>query len=293
MSHGFNDWNVMPEQSFRFAQALKDRDVPVQYYYHQGGHGGPPPLELMNRWFTRYVMGVENGVEHDPKAWIVREGDDRLEPTPYPDFPNPESTGVPLYPAGDGNWTGTLSLTAGADGDAGGLVDNFSFDGASLAAAEWSSHRLLYATPELTDDVHLSGVTTVKIRVAADAPAANLSVWLVSLPWTDSETITDNVITRGWADPQNAGAEDITTPRAGQSLTPGEFVELEFDLMEHRAACGGRQRGSGAGHRPDQLRRQAASISGPGGERWREPLPKGCAGAWTLQPARLTVAFGS
>jgi X-Pro dipeptidyl-peptidase len=231
MSHGFNDWNVMPEQSFRFAQALKDRDVPVQYYYHQGGHGGPPPLELMNRWFTRYVMGVENGVEHDPKAWIVREGDDRLEPTPYPDFPNPESTGVPLYPAGDGNWTGTLSLTAGADGDAGGLVDNFSFDGASLAAAEWSSHRLLYATPELTDDVHLSGVTTVKIRVAADAPAANLSVWLVSLPWTDSETITDNVITRGWADPQNAGAEDITTPRAGQSLTPGEFVELEFDLM--------------------------------------------------------------
>ena len=30
----------------------------------------------MNRWFTRYVMGVENGVENDPEAWIVREGDE-------------------------------------------------------------------------------------------------------------------------------------------------------------------------------------------------------------------------
>ena len=185
----------------------------------------------MNRWFTRYVYGVENGVESDPRAWIVREGADRQEPTPYPDYPHPEASGAELHPEGDGSWTGALSLTAGADRGLGLVVDNFSFDGASLAAAEWSSHRLLYATPELTDDVHLSGVTTVKIRVAADAPAANLSVWLVSLPWTDSETITDNVITRGWADPQNAGAEDITTPRAGQSLTPGEFVELEFDLM--------------------------------------------------------------
>ena len=41
MSHGFNDWNVMPEHSYRISQALKERGVPVQIYYHQGGHGGP------------------------------------------------------------------------------------------------------------------------------------------------------------------------------------------------------------------------------------------------------------
>ena len=28
---------------------------------------------MMNRWFTRYLYGVENGVENDPKAWIMRE----------------------------------------------------------------------------------------------------------------------------------------------------------------------------------------------------------------------------
>jgi X-Pro dipeptidyl-peptidase len=231
MSHGFNDWNVMPEHSFRISQALKERGVPVQIYYHQAGHGGPPPLELMNRWFTRYVYGVENGVESDPRAWIVREGADRQEPTPYPDYPHPEASGAELHPEGDGSWTGALSLTAGADRGLGLVVDNFSFDGGTLASAEWSSHRLLYATPELTGDVHLSGVARVKVRIAANAPAANLSVWLVSLPWTDSESINDNIITRGWADPRNAGADDIAVPRGGQPMAPGEFVDLEFALQ--------------------------------------------------------------
>ena len=116
MAHAFNDWNVMPEHSYRITEALKRRGVPVQIYYHQGGHGGPPPLEMMNRWFTRYVLGVENGVENDPRAWIVREADDRQQPTAYPDYPHPEAEGVPLHPAGDGNWTGTLSLNAGDAG---------------------------------------------------------------------------------------------------------------------------------------------------------------------------------
>ena len=83
MAHAFNDWNVMPEHSYRITEALKERGVPVQIYYHQGGHGGPPPPTLMNRWFTRYLLGVENGVENDAKAWIVRE------------IRNPEFRGLP------------------------------------------------------------------------------------------------------------------------------------------------------------------------------------------------------
>ncbi len=232
MSHGFNDWNVMPEHSYRISMALKRRGVPVQIYYHQGGHGGPPPLERMNRWFTRYVVGVENGVENDPEAWIVREGDERGNPTPYASYPHPESEGATLHPVGDGNWTGTLSLAGGPDRGTGGIVDNFAFSGNQLAAVEWSNHRLLYSTPELAEDVHLSGAATVRVRVSADAPAANLTVWLVSLPWAaEPEHINDNIISKGWADPSNAGAEDIASPRSGTPLTPGEFVELEFALQ--------------------------------------------------------------
>ena len=238
MAHAFNDWNVMPEHSYRITEALKRRGVPVQIYYHQGGHGGPPPLSMMNRWFTRYLLGVENGVENDPGAWIVREVRSRdprapmPEPTPYPDYPHPEAEGVTLRLSGDGNWTGDLSMGAeGGEGGIGTVVDNFGFEGGHLAAADWSSHRLLYATPELAQDVHLSGVAKVRVRLAADRPAVNLSVWLVSLPWTNSQRIYDNVITRGWADPGNAGAEDMTSPRDGRALTPGVWVEVEFGLQ--------------------------------------------------------------
>ncbi|MYD12695.1 MAG: Xaa-Pro dipeptidyl-peptidase [Gemmatimonadetes bacterium] len=240
MAHAFNDWNVMPEHSYRITEALKARGVPVQIYYHQGGHGGPPTPTLMNRWFTRYLLGVENGVEEDPKAWIVRETRPergrplgptaRPEPTPYPDYPHPDAEGVTLHPSGDGNWTGSLAMGA-AGGGTGTVVDNFGFEGSHLAAADYSNHRLLYATPELAQDAHLSGVTTVRVRLAADRPAVNLSVWLVSLPWEDSGRIYDNIITRGWADPGNAGAENMSSPRNGRALTPGEFVEVEFELQ--------------------------------------------------------------
>ena len=236
MAHAFNDWNVMPEHSYRITEALKDRGVPVQIYYHQGGHGGPPPLSMMNRWFTRYLLGVENGVENDPKAWIVREVRSRdprapsPDPTPYPDYPHPEAEGVTLHPSGDGNWTGTLGMGAAGDG-MGTVTDNFGFEGSHLAAADYSSHRLLYSTPELAEDAHLSGVTRVRVRLAADRPAVNLSVWLVSLPWQDGGRIYDNIITRGWADPGNAGAENMSSPQNGRALTPGEFVDVEFELQ--------------------------------------------------------------
>lgn len=72
MAHAFNDWNVVPEHSVRIYEALKGQ-VPLQSYFHQGGHGGAPPLVLQNKWFTRYLYGVQNGVENDPRGWVVRE----------------------------------------------------------------------------------------------------------------------------------------------------------------------------------------------------------------------------
>jgi X-Pro dipeptidyl-peptidase len=48
----------------------------------------------------------------------------------------------------------------------------------------------------------------------------------VSLPWTDSRNITDDVITRGWADPQNH--ESLTESKP---LEPGRFYDLTFTLQ--------------------------------------------------------------
>lgn len=227
MAHAFNDWNVMPEHSYLAVQALKARGVPVQVYYHQGGHGGAPPLSMMNRWFTRFLYGVENGVEREPKAWIVREGADRNDPTPYPDYPHPDAAPVVLYPYGGGHRQGGLGLVPRPGQGQETLVDNFSFSGAVLARAEWTNHRLLYVSPELREPVHLSGVARVTVTLASSKPAANLSVWLVALPWMEGgRGASGGVITRGWADPQNH-----RSLRESEPLVPGRFYTLSFDLQ--------------------------------------------------------------
>lgn len=226
MSHGFNDWNVMPDQSARFYEAVKKQGVPAQAYYHQGAHGGPPPLEQMNRWFTRYLFGEQNGVEKDPRAWIVREGDDPSSPTPYADFPNPEATAVTLHPMAGGANAGSLSLAAKAGQGKEKLVDDVSVSGKELAEAKGSNHRLLYATPVLTEPVHISGWTNIALRLAASKPAANLSVWLVELSPKADSSFSASIITRGWADPQNHKA-----PHAkGEPLVPGQFYDMTLKL---------------------------------------------------------------
>ena len=64
--------------------------------------------------------------------------------------------------------------------------------------------------------------------MASNKPAANLSVWMVSLPWNKGRRakITDNIITRGWADLQN-----YKSLRKSAPLKPGKFYEMTFDLQ--------------------------------------------------------------
>ena len=233
MSHAFNDWNVVAEHSVRIAMAIKGQ-VTLQFYFHQGGHGGAPPLEMQNKWFTRYLYGVENGVEQDPKAWIVREGAPASSPTPYADYPNPAASPVTLYPQSGGAGQGALAFSTPRQRVTETMVDDVQFSGAVLAKAETSPNRLMYATAALTEPVHLSGYSRVTITLASSKPAANLSVWLVELPWADGPISTSNLITRGWADPQNYASlttgGDYHSKLPGTALTPGKMVKLTFDL---------------------------------------------------------------
>ena len=226
-THGFNDWNVMISHSARFINVLKDKGIPYQIYFHQGGHGGEPPFSMMNRWFTRYLFGIQNNVEQDPKAWIVRENDDRLKPTPYSDYPNPEAKMVKFFLTSGGNKSGSLVTRKVSRQGNKSIVDDYSFTGSTLAQSESHEHRLLFLTPVLKEPVHISGVPTITIRAASDKPAVNLSVWLVILPWTQDSgsRLIDNIIDRGWADLRNYKSLTESKP-----LQHGKYYEMTFDL---------------------------------------------------------------
>lgn len=228
MSHGFNDWNVMPEHSYRIYKKASEMGLPTQIYYHQNGHGGPPPMTMMNRWFTRYLHGIENGVENDPKAWIVRENDKIENPTSYKNYPNPEASNVTFFLGGGAPKVGSLSTNISLAKGTETLVDNYSFSAESLAKADYTNHRLLYVTPVLKEDIHISGLASITIKAASSKQATNLSVYLVSLPWNDGRgsKITDNIITRGWADLQNHQSISKSEP-----LKPGKFYEMTFEFQ--------------------------------------------------------------
>ncbi|CAA9317875.1 MAG: x-prolyl-dipeptidyl aminopeptidase() [uncultured Gemmatimonadetes bacterium] len=246
LAHGLNDFNVMPSHSVRIYEAMKARGLPVSLYLHQGGHGGDPPFELVNRWFTHYLYGVENGVRNDPPVWIVSStaaarvrtpGRRAVMPAPVPSasFPAPGSAHVRLHPTQGGNGIAPLALRASRG--TGSILDNPAVTGSANAAAPTSAHRLLFATAPLRDSLRISGTPRVTLRVAADRRAANLSVWLVTLPY-DSTRIGDasraGLVTLGWADIQNhaslARGGVYESNLRGEPLVPGRFYDLTFDL---------------------------------------------------------------
>jgi len=226
MSHGFNDWNVMPEHSYRIYRAARDKGLPCRIYYHQGGHGGGPPLAMMNRWFTRYLYGVENGVENEPRAYIVREGNRPSQPTPYEDYPHPDAKVVRLRPNGDGREIGRLGSSIVPNQGTSVLVDDVSLSPQALAKAASSPHRLLFASEPLAEPLHVSGTPSLSIRLACNKPAANLSVLLVVLPIDENAKFAEHLINRGWADPQNYRSLAESEP-----LVPSQFYKLRFDLQ--------------------------------------------------------------
>jgi X-Pro dipeptidyl-peptidase len=218
--------------------ALKGRNSSAKIYMHQGGHGGPPPADIVNKWWAHYLYGVDNGVDTLPRAMIVPSSGGRgAAPKFYKDFPVPGSAPVKVYPAKGGTGVGALALSAPGKQGSEKLTDDFRVSPAAMASAKTSQNRLLYALPAFTDSIHLSGRPVVTLKLAASKPAVNLSVYLVTLPF-DSTSIPSagqrGVVTRGWADPQNwkslKGENDFTTMARGEPLKPGQFVTMSFPL---------------------------------------------------------------
>jgi len=228
MAHGFNDWNVMPEHSYRISKRAIEMGIPTQIYYHQNGHGGPPPMKMMNRWFSKYLHGIENGVENDPKAWIVREYDKQQNPTPYKAYPNPEANHVILNLKSNDAKSGKLTLDKSNRQELETFSDNASISATALAQSNSSQHRLLYVSDILKEDLHISGVPNISVKAASSKAAVNFSVYLVALPWDKNKSakITENIITRGWADLQN----HASLTKSSQ-LVPGKFYSMKFDLQ--------------------------------------------------------------
>lgn len=226
MCHGFSDWNVMSEHSYLFYEAAKKQGLDAKIYYNQQGHGAPPPFELMNKWFTHYLHGIDNGIEKGPKAYIVREGENY--PKSYPDFPDPKAKNESFYLQGKDAVAGELSLSPNTSGVTQSFLDDANLTPTQLLKAPNSANRLLFLGPTLESDLRISGTPSISLSLSSNKAAANLSVYLVVYPPVMPEKfeLENYIINRAWADPQNHQSLEH-----GEALQAGQFYTLNFDFM--------------------------------------------------------------
>ncbi len=232
-SHGLNDQNVKMKHPVRLYEALKKRGHPMKIWLNQGGHGDGANSgarqtawrDELNRFWSHYLHGIDNGWLEGTKAAVQRENGQWLD---YADWPVP------------GARRATLHLEPSADNSVGGLrvwwpeyasntpkeliVDNSLINAAELVAAAQSPHRLVYQTDALASPVHISGTPSVSLCLSFDRPAAVVSAMLVDYR-ADG---TRRIITRGWIDPQNRDSIWRTTP-----IAVGASYQINFELMPH------------------------------------------------------------
>ena len=222
ISHGLNDFNVKPRHAARLWSALERHNVPAKIWWNQGGHGDRANTarqavwrDTLNRFWTRYLFGIDNGVMEGAKAVVEREDNTWVE---YADWPVPGATPVSirLSPAAEPNAIGRLGSRAARGTEA--IVDDASIDASDLVAARQSPNRLIYQTGPLSAPLHVSGTPSVRIRAAIDRPAAIVSAMLVEYPAAGAPVI----VSRGWMDPQNRDAIAHDSARAA-------WTRLRFD----------------------------------------------------------------
>jgi X-Pro dipeptidyl-peptidase len=238
--HGLNDFNVKTKAFAEWWYRLAANGVPRKIWLHNGGHGGPggdgaaPYRSTQNRWFDRYLFGVRNGVDGEPRATVQREDGAYSQ---EPDWP------------AQGTQPATLELSAGSRNAPGALeaerqgatVQRFVDRGRELDTDDVliqspdlaHPNRLVYRTRTLSRAVRMSGTPWVGLRMSVDnRRAANLTAVLV-----DYGPSGARMVTRGWLDPQNRNS--LTR---SESLQPRRFYDLRWDLQpdDHVFAAGHR-----------------------------------------------------
>lgn len=217
--HGTRDDNVFSDQAGRWAEALVDAGVPVRSWWHTGRHGDllawkqPRPWRRMVvDWFDHFLRDVDNGVLDTPASTVVtRTGATLTTET----WPGGDTATLSAGPITDGR--GRLRLVPGRP-DAARIIDDARF---SVGEPAPRLRRLVWRSAPLVRPLHLSGHGTVDVEVSVDAPAANVSVALVTL----GHSAEPRLVSAGWADPQNHASLAV-----GEALQAGSRYRLSVDL---------------------------------------------------------------
>jgi X-Pro dipeptidyl-peptidase len=232
--HGLNDWNVKTKAFAEWWYRLAKYDVPRKLWLHNGGHGGPaapgnvPYKATENRWMDHELFGVQNGIMSEPRVTIQREDGSYHDEA---DWPAPGTSAATLHlSAPSATAPGGLSSASTESAPIQDFVDEgrtFDTDDVLIQGPDAArENRLIYRSPELGQDVRISGTPWVNLTMSVEnRNAANLTAVLVDYGPAGSAD-APVMVTRGWLDPQNR-----LSLKNGRPIRRGESYDLRWDLQ--------------------------------------------------------------
>ncbi|WP_327327265.1 Xaa-Pro dipeptidyl-peptidase [Streptomyces sp. NBC_01210] len=266
--HGMQDLNVRTKHFGQWWDALADEGVERKVWLSQTGHVDPFDFRraewvaTLHRWFDHYLLGYDNGIDHEPMADIERAPDQWSTDRVWP----PRATHNTSLRPGNGTaaGVGTLGLRPARPGSVETFTDDPKLDETDWAAQinRSTSAKAGFITKPLGRDLRLSGSSKVTITATPSTSSAHLSAVLVDLgPDTIRDyatagegitTLTERtcwgastpddspcfkvtqartaavdytVFSRGWADLGNYASD-----AKGRPLTPGRAYTITLDL---------------------------------------------------------------
>ncbi|KVN39642.1 X-prolyl-dipeptidyl aminopeptidase [Burkholderia pyrrocinia] len=236
VAQGLTDDNVRTDQSTSWYLAMRRQGVPTQLWLHRARHTDPTRVPAMaaewtaqvNRWFTRYLLGFDNGVERSPGA-VIEQADGTL--LKEANWPARGAAPVVYFAGGDGTGTGTL-LREPTGGPLVKFTDDARLTALTLANANTGEHRSRFETAPLASATRISGSVTARVRLTFSA-TANVTALLVDRAPDGSATI----VTRAWTDPRNRLSSWLSEP-----VLPGMPYDLRLTFMprDYKLAAGHR-----------------------------------------------------
>ncbi|MFK8908279.1 Xaa-Pro dipeptidyl-peptidase [Streptomyces sp. YS-3] len=265
--HGMQDLNVRPKNFGQWWDALAAHGVERKIWLSQTGHVDPFDyrradwVPTLHKWFDHYLLGYDNGIEHEPMADVERHPDQWSTDRTWPPAGTRDAVLRPV--AGSAPGVGGLALKPAPAGATETFTDDPQLGEAGWAAAVDRStpEKAGFVTGPLAADLRLSGSSTVTVTATPSTTSAHLSAVLVDLGpdtirdyggdgegiltgtdrtcWgestagdsacfkvtrADTKAVDLTVFSRGWADLGNyAGG-------TGQPLTPGKAYTITLDL---------------------------------------------------------------
>ncbi len=213
--HGQKDWNVRQRHAIELWEALEN--TPKKMYLFNGGHSNADHENAVSDWFDYYVAGIENDVNVGPQVWVRDQNNKLIKQYKWPN----ESTIKKRFYLNKNMELSEDSIIEGSK-----TIIDF---GKKVRISKminnkdkYSINRLEFLSKKLKQKTILSGTAEIGLELSVENKnSANLTV--VVIEYKDNGST--QIITRGWADPQNYS--DISK---GDLLIKGQKYQINFNL---------------------------------------------------------------